>query len=80
MVMKVGTVRVEERGRIVIPKDIRDKLRLRPGTILEVNEKNGIIVMRPKKDFELFKKELKGCVKHSVIHPLEVKNIWQERE
>ncbi len=79
MVILVGIIKVEERGRIVIPKEIREKLHLRAGSILEVHEENGLIILRPKKSFDEFKKELKGCVKHGIIHPLEVKKIWQEQ-
>jgi len=40
-------VRVDERGRIVIPSKIRESLRIRRGARLELEVKGGRIVLRP---------------------------------
>ena len=37
---------VAERGRVTIPKPLRDKLGIRPGTALEFTAKNGALVAR----------------------------------
>ena len=44
-----GTVKVGERGQIVIPKDARALFGMRPGDTLLIlgDEKSGIIVTRP---------------------------------
>jgi AbrB family looped-hinge helix DNA binding protein len=44
-----GTVKVGEKGQIVIPKEARDLFDIRPGDTLLVlgDEKNGIVVTRP---------------------------------
>ena len=44
-----GTVKVVERGQIVIPKDARALFGIRPGDTLLIlgDEKSGIIVTRP---------------------------------
>ncbi|ACR41441.1 AbrB/MazE/SpoVT family DNA-binding domain-containing protein [Saccharolobus islandicus] len=42
-------VTVDERGRIVIPKDIRDKLNLKEGSKVEINLDNGRIIISVKK-------------------------------
>ena len=44
-----GTVKVGERGQIVIPKDARALFGIRPGDTLLIlgDEKSGIIVTRP---------------------------------
>ena len=34
-------------GRVVVPKDIRDRLGLRPGTEIEIDEKGNEIVLKP---------------------------------
>ncbi len=34
-------------GRVVVPKDIRDRLGLRPGTEVEIDEKGSEVVLRP---------------------------------
>jgi len=42
-------VTVDERGRIVIPKEIRDKLNLKEGSKVEINIENGRIIINVKK-------------------------------
>lgn len=34
-------------GRVVVPKDIRDRLGLRPGTEIEIDEKGNEVVLKP---------------------------------
>ncbi len=34
-------------GRLVVPKDIRDRLGLRPGTEIEIDAKENELVLRP---------------------------------
>ena len=43
------TTVVEERGRVVIPASVRRQLGIRPGTELEVEIREGGIVMKPKR-------------------------------
>jgi AbrB family looped-hinge helix DNA binding protein len=45
----MATTKVSERGQVVIPKPIRDKLGLKRGQVLEVSEEMGAIVMRAAK-------------------------------
>lgn len=35
---------VSEKGQVTIPKPIRDKLGLRPGSVLEFHTKNGVLL------------------------------------
>jgi AbrB family looped-hinge helix DNA binding protein len=46
-----GTVKVGERGQIVIPKDARDHFEIKPGdTLLLVgHEKRGLIIIKPER-------------------------------
>lgn len=44
-----AVVVVDERGRIVIPKEIRRALRIQRGTLLELSVEGGEIRMRPLK-------------------------------
>lgn len=37
---------VAERGQVTIPKALRDKLGIRPGTALEFTAKNGLLIAR----------------------------------
>lgn len=41
------TVKIDKAGRIVLPKDVRDRLRLRAGTSLELEERAEGLVLRP---------------------------------
>lgn len=34
-------------GRVVVPKDIRDRLGLRPGAEIEIDEKENAVVLKP---------------------------------
>lgn len=76
MVLKMVEVTVEERGRILIPKDIREKIGLRGGEKLEIRVKNGEIVLNPRKPVKDIEK-LRGCVEDSEIDPLEAKKMWE---
>lgn len=73
----MGEVTVEDRGRVIIPKAVRDKLGIRGGEKMKVKEKDGEVVMRPVRSGESLK-ELKGVVKKSDVDPMEVKEIWSE--
>ncbi|MFQ5951208.1 MAG: AbrB/MazE/SpoVT family DNA-binding domain-containing protein [Candidatus Geothermarchaeales archaeon] len=72
----MGRTFIDKRGRIVIPKRIRDELNLRPDQPLTVESRSDQIVIRPAVDIEKFISELKGCISGSVIEPLELKKIW----
>ncbi len=73
----MGEVTVEDRGRVIIPKAVRDKLGIRGGEKMKVKERDGEVVMRPVKSGDSLK-ELKGVVKKSDVDPMEVKEIWSE--
>ncbi|MFB6199439.1 MAG: AbrB/MazE/SpoVT family DNA-binding domain-containing protein [Candidatus Nanohaloarchaea archaeon] len=73
----MGSVTVEGRGRISIPKELREKLGIRGGEKLRVEERNGEIVLRPEKSGESLK-QLEGIVEESEIDPMDVKRIWRE--
>lgn len=40
-------ITIDRLGRVVVPKPIRDKLGLRGGEALEVEERDGVIELRP---------------------------------
>lgn len=73
----MGEVTVEDRGRIVIPKDVREKLGIRGGEKMRVEERDGDVVISPVKSRSSLK-ELRGVVKDSEIEPSKVKEIWSE--
>lgn len=43
----MSLVRVSSKGQLVVPKEIREALGIRPGTILEVTRKGRKIVLEP---------------------------------
>jgi AbrB family looped-hinge helix DNA binding protein len=43
----VDDVTIDAAGRLVIPKTLRDRLRLQPGTRLWISERDGRIVLDP---------------------------------
>ena len=67
---------MDERGRIVIPKEIREALRLKPNQKLSIEANKGEIIIKPAVDLEEFKAKLKGCISGSSIKPTELKKIW----
>ena len=73
----MGEVTVKDRGRIVIPKFLREKLDIKGGEKMEVKEENGEIVLKPSESTKPIK-DLKGCIEGSKIDPINVKEIWDE--
>jgi antitoxin PrlF len=47
---------VSEKGQITIPKPLRDKLGLRPGTVLEFAEDAGLLIAKKKLEEESISK------------------------
>ena len=47
---------VSEKGQVTIPKRCRDKLGLRPGTVLEFEDVQGTLVARKAQTEDVFKK------------------------
>ena len=73
---KMGLTSLDDRGRVVIPKELREKLGLRPDQRFLVEVRGDEIVLKPALDVEKFIAELKGCVRGSRIRPHELKEIW----
>lgn len=76
MVIKMEKTKVERRGRVLIPKKVREKADIRGGESMEVKIEDDEIVLRPVKSIDEIK-ELRGCVKESEIDPLELKKMWE---
>lgn len=63
-------------GRVIIPREIRETLGLRPNQKLIVETKGKEIVLRPVIQVETFSKELRGCVHGSKVEPMKLKENW----
>lgn len=44
--------RVDSKGRVVLPRELRDRFDIAPGTEVEVREEDGKMVLRPETDPE----------------------------
>ncbi|MDV3278439.1 MAG: AbrB/MazE/SpoVT family DNA-binding domain-containing protein [Nitrososphaerales archaeon] len=75
----MGEATIDERGRIVIPHEIRDKLKLRPEQRLRVEVKDDGLLIRPYVSTEEFIREMRGCVSGSKVSPERLKEIWGAR-
>jgi AbrB family looped-hinge helix DNA binding protein len=59
----LGSTVVGERGQVVIPKDIREKMGLKPGTkLLVFNHDKGPIALMPMNLVQQFLKEMTGKI------------------
>lgn len=54
---------ISSKFQIVIPKEVREKLHLRPGQHLHVVEKSGVITLAPEVPLKSLKGALKGMSK-----------------
>jgi AbrB family looped-hinge helix DNA binding protein len=55
----MGVVTVSSKYQVVIPRDVREKMKLKPGQKVIVVEKDGVVHLIPEKPI----KELRGFVK-----------------
>jgi len=47
---------VSEKGQVTIPKRLRDKLGIRPGTVLDFDEEQGRLVARKQSEIDTIRK------------------------
>ena len=77
MVYKMEKVKLEKQGRIIIPKRLRDKLRLREGEEFIFEETaDGIRLKRINQNPSVLN-NLRGCIKDTSVNPLDLKKIWK---
>ena len=78
MGIKMGIIEIDDRGRITIPKDERDRLGLAPGKKVLIREKDGALIIKRFVSPDKFVSELKGCIsiKDHWIDPVKLKEMW----
>lgn len=67
----MGTTTISPKYQLVIPKDVRNKLKLKSGQKMSVVTKGGVIHLIPEKSLDSFKGFLKGIDK---------KNLREEKD
>ena len=80
--MTAEEVIIDGKGRVLIPKEVRDKLGLRAGGKARLKvEKENIVIMPPVSPDE-FIKDMEGCIKEGAptIDPLTLKEMWEPKE
>ena len=77
--MTIKEITVDDKGRILIPKEARDKIGLQAGEKARLKIEKGKIILMPPISPEEFIKEMEGCIREGVpsIDPLELKKIWE---
>ena len=80
MGIEMGKAKVDSRGRITLPDEIRREMGLTPGKEIRVENIGKGVLIRPaitKKDFI---KSLEGCItsknRAEALSPLEIKKMW----
>jgi AbrB family looped-hinge helix DNA binding protein len=75
---KMGTDEIDERGRVTIPKELREKTGLKPKARVRITAgKNGVKIEKAI-DLSEFTNELRGCIKvKGDTDPLQLKEIWR---
>lgn len=53
---------VDSKGRVVLPKEVRDRLDIAPGTEVEIEEEDGRVVVKPEKDPDRIVERLESLV------------------
>lgn len=80
--MGTEEVTVDQRGRVQIPKAIRDKVGLQVGGKARLKiEKENIVIMPPI-SAEEFIKEMEGFIKEGapVLDPMKLRKMWEPTE
>lgn len=82
----MSKITVDEKGRIIIPKEERKALGLEPGMTLKLERRGKELIIRKIIPLKKFMKELRGCIKEKEkddqkeIKPLELKNLWENKK
>jgi len=81
MGIQVGTTRIDDRGRVTLPQELRDELALAPGDVVTVEKAaDGVVLRRVRSKKELWQR-LRGVItaKTAVgkLDPMELKRLFR---
>lgn len=71
---------VDERGRILIPKHMRESLGLQPGRQARLEMEDGRLIITPPTSPEEFIRKMEGCMKRGTprMDPLKLNENWEK--
>lgn len=76
----MSNITVDDKGRIIIPEDLRKKLGIRKGTKVKVSLKRKQVIITSIIDPKKFIEKTEGCIKEGTkvepMDPLKLKEIW----
>lgn len=77
---RVVEVTVDDRGRILIPKEVRERLGLKPGSNAKMEAREGKLIITPPLPPEEFIRRMEGCITEGepAMDPLKLKEMWEE--
>ena len=80
--MSTEEVTVDSKGRVQIPKAVRDKVGLQVGGKARLKIERENIVIMPPISPEEFIQEMEGCIKEGTpaMDPLKLKKMWEPTE
>jgi len=80
--MSAEEVSVDDKGRVLIPKEVRDKVGLKAGGKARLKVENEKIIIMPPISPEEFIEEMEGCIREGTpaIDPLKLKKIWEKQK
>lgn len=73
-------VTVDDRGRVLIPKEIRDRLGLGPGTEARIEVEGDKLIITPPVPPDRFIQQMEGCITEGepTLDPVRLKEIWEQ--
>lgn len=77
VVIKMEESSMERQGRVLIPRKVREALRLRVGERLSVRTEGRKIILQPLENVKDFSDRFCGCITKSSLDPLDVKKMWR---
>ncbi len=80
MGIKMGKIKVDERGRVTLPGALREEMGLYPGKEVNVERAGKGVLLKPVVSKKVFLQSLEGCITEKnqaeKLEPLKLKGIW----
>jgi len=75
-------IKVDSKGRVVIPQSVREKMEIKEGTLILIEERDDGILLKPvqekkRKIEDFYSLEVKRTGKPEWATPKEIKSIWE---